>query len=305
MNCVSRIAFAFVVGVALFSCKREDTSLSGLARAQSRTKPSIPFYVEGNASANTRIQSKLLTTAEIQKIGLLHNKALSSVLSGLKRKSVSHFKSNRQVADLIIDELDGFCRRNFDSKDEISFAHQLLVGEVSKCASKNSTTNLSPSQAVIKENSARLSEDQIALLKACYDALDSAYQIGIASSTDKLDQIQCIARAKLPAAQAQAVWITAAVGKASLSYWHKNINAWRRALNADGWFSWCKLGGADAAGAGSCAVGGAVAAAIPSLGITQAAYIGGIAIGAAGASAYSAIEQIWDHYCCGCEDKGT
>lgn len=50
---------------------------------------------------------------------------------------------------------------------------------------------------------------------------------------------------------------------------------------------------------------GAVAAAIPSLGITQAAYLGGIAVGAAGASAYSAIAQIWDHYCCECEDKDT
>ncbi len=247
MNGISKITFALIVSIALLSCKKEDTSLSAIARARSLTKPGIPFSTEKNMPVNARIQSKVLTRTEIQKIGLLHNQALSSVLSGLQHKEASYSKNNGSVANLIIDELDEFCRRNFDSENEVSFAHRLLVGEVSKYASKNSTAN--------KENLAHLSKDQIALLKACYDALDSAYRIGITVSTDKLDEIQHIARAKLPAAQAQVVWITATVGKAALSYWYKNINAWRQALNADGWFSWCKLGGADAAGAGSCAVG--------------------------------------------------
>lgn len=279
---ITQTAFLIIFSFLFFAC-RQDESIQ-----------------KNNAT--------ILTDNEIHNLGVEHNNALSSVLTGLKNRKNSQDLDEKSFLTILNVELSSYYKTLYSSKtDMLQSANQYSQTEVSKYlqVTKDRTflradTDLTPIESVIAKHKATLSNDQISLLIQCDKALESASD-DIDGTINELNRIQNSARKILSKEEAQVILIGAEIGKSSINYWNENFNDWKALIAPTNQqartalkFSWGEVAGADVAGGVGGAVGALAVNLIPGAG--QVAYGGAIIGGAAGASAADAVYQVWNNF---------
>lgn len=250
-------------------------------------------------------KNAILTEAEVQKIAIQHNEAMSKVFTALKAANASQIHSFSKMKTVINSALNSYYIREFDKKSKIATANKYSskaiskLGSPAKLYSNNSSKSLSPIEKTISKYKEHFSDSQAKLLMKIKKVLDNSAS-DVKRATDKLSAIQSLAKEKMERKEAQVILVAAEVGKASVKYWNKNFEKWKNVLSATeshqslriaaDW-SWSDLAGSDVAGAAGAAAMTAVVNVVPGGG--QVAYGAAIAGGAVGGSVTYAVYQGW------------
>lgn len=243
--------------------------------------------------------NKQLSPKDFAIAGIEHNKILESVYQALKAKNKNdrsgHRTSYASLDDalmiseqIIIDDVDSY---NYSNESE-QLAH-LLIDNIYNNIPVMSDGNLYNAQVA-----SNLSSDQIQMIDEL-NVVMSDDDYSLASLQSRINNIESqVPALNLTEDQQSVVYSATSIAKYTLEYWNANFDNWVALntnlggrVNRSLGFSWKQVGKNDVAGG----IGGAVATGIARFfgPVGWGVWGAGILGGAAGASAYDAIMQLW------------
>jgi len=185
----------------------------------------------------------LLSSAEIQEIGKVHNEALEYVFQTLPDVSdLKNKENNEDIKVSIKAHLNEYYQTVFKNDDlnEIrNLSNQeidISFNEKEQYYSKNKSGHTSSMSLMIEENKENLSEEQIKYLKETELIFENSDNIE--DIIKGVDNLKVSVQNNLTKEEAQVILITLSIGENSAIYWNDNYLKWESKLSGSQTKSW-------------------------------------------------------------------